>query len=406
MNISTFQSKLDFIKSLYLLKEWKDEKCRETILEAIEEANEKIEKAFGRSLCMVWDHKPCIEAVEKVAKKFPSTLSYRDDYRGRIPIQWAALSRNGYGYVPILAKEGVKHKVGGEDGRGGLLNVDRHENRGLNTLQWLVAACIGDEEEQDAKKVDVLKELRKSGLLKKKDVQEQHLLEFSCWRISEMRFEYLVNWDPDALIETRGRGRHRNVPLIHCMSSLPEETKVKEETLMMALKAGFQYHPHIGGLLFVKDDEGNTAFDALCDKQGTERVMSVLHQILSPNCDYPILHHVLVKAPQHGELFMDKFPWAYQLKDHNGRSLHQAVLAAGPDVMNANKQLFASLLDEQIQEKDPVTTLFPFAAMSVGEHADLDQCFYLLRRHPSVLEKRSRASVSGRCKKRKRSDSV
>ena len=39
MNISTFQSNLDFIKSLYFHEEWKDEKCRDDILEAIEEAN-------------------------------------------------------------------------------------------------------------------------------------------------------------------------------------------------------------------------------------------------------------------------------------------------------------------------------------------------------------------------------
>ena len=99
---------------------------------------------------------------------------------------------------------------------------------------------------------------------------------------------------------------------------------------------------------------------------------------------------------------MRKFPWAYHLKDHNGRTLHQAVLAAGPNVMNANDILLATLTDNQIQTKDPITTLYPFAAMAVGEHADLEQCYYLLRRQPSVMDKRSRAGKTHRRKKRKK----
>ena len=233
MDISTLQSKLEFIKSLYFHEEWKDEKCRNEILEALEEANEKIEKAFFRSMhrLVLRKHKSSIESVEKVAKKFPSILSFVDD-RGNIPIQWAALSRDSFEYVPILAKEGVKHKVGGDDARGGLLlMVDPHENRGWNTLQQLasVGAAGAYDEEQDARRVDVFKELRNLGLLKKNDIREHHLLGCSCYKRSEMRFKYLVNWDPDALIETRG-----NVPLIHYMSSS------SEETLLIALKAAFQ----------------------------------------------------------------------------------------------------------------------------------------------------------------------
>ncbi|GFH61919.1 hypothetical protein CTEN210_18395 [Chaetoceros tenuissimus] len=378
MNISSFQSNLDFIKSLYFHKEWKDENCWAEILEALEEANRKIEKAFSGSMHRLLEHKPSIKVVEKVVKKFPATLSFRDD-RGRIPIQCAAITPNGYEYVPVLAKEGVKHDVGGEDVRGGLLMVDPREIYGWNTLQWFVRAGDGKD---DTKRAKVLKELRNSGLLVKKDIVEQQLLAYCCWKRSEMRFEYLVDWDPDALIETRVR----NTPLIHCMSS----ASASEESLLLTLKAGFQYHPQIGGLLFVKDDEGTTAFDALCNEKGTANIMSLLHQILSPKRDYPILHQIFVKAPQHINLFMKKFPWAYNLKDHNGRTLHQTVLAAGPDVMNANDILLATLTDNQIQTKDPITTLYPFAAMAVGEHADLENTFYLLRRLPSVMDRDSR----------------
>jgi len=207
--------------------------------------------------------------------------------------QWAALSRVAIEYVPILAKEGVKHKVGGDDARGGLLlMVDPNENRGWNTLQWLAAARY--DEEQDAKKVDVLEELQNLGLFKKNDIREHHLLVFTCCKTSEMRFEYLVNWDPDALTG-RVPTSNSEVPMIHCISS----ASPSEEPLLIALKAGFKYHPSIGGLLFVKDNEGNIAFDTLCNEKGTEKVMSLLHKILSPNCSYPILHHVLVNVESH-----------------------------------------------------------------------------------------------------------
>lgn len=394
MNISTFQSKLDFIKSIYFFEEWKDEVCRKDILEAIEECNEKIEEAFGKSMHRFHFHnnKPSIEAVEKVVKKFPSVLSYEDegDEDGHLPIQTAAIT-DGFQYVPILAKEGMKHKVGGENARGGLLKVAKN---GCNTLQYL--AFFPDDEGDSTERVDVLKKLRRSGLLKKKDVQEQHLLFYSCSHETKLRFEYLFNWDPDALIESRVKvTRTRFAPLIHGM------LLQSKERLVFTLEAGFRHCPQIGGLLFIKDYKGSTALDCLCNKKGVKKTMSMLHDILTPNCDYPILHHIFAKAPQYYTKFMKKFPWAYHLKDHNGRTLQQAVLAAGPDIMNANDILLATLSDDQIQTKDPITTLYPFAAMAVGKKADLEQSFYLLRRQPSVLDRFSRVRKTRIRKRRK-----
>ncbi|GFH44080.1 hypothetical protein CTEN210_00554 [Chaetoceros tenuissimus] len=394
MSISTLQSNLEFIKSLYFHEEWKDEKCRDEILEALEEANEKIEKAFGKSMCQLSYHKPSIEAVEKVANKFPSTLSYQVD--GSLPIQLAAANTNGFPYIPVLAKEGIHYKVGGEDARGGLLMIDPYENRGWNTLQWLVG--ILGHGDNDAKRLDVIKELRKMGLLLKKDIQEYHLLRYTCDERCKERFEYLVDWDPNALIETR----IENQPLTHL--GFPSDN------LFQFMRAGFEKHPNIGGLLFVKDDEGVNALDAIFNRFGTEKTMEMLHRIFSPQNNYPILHHVFVKAPEHIPTFLNKFPWATQLRDHHGRSLQQAVLAAGPDIMNANNFLFPMLTDDQIREKDAITTLYPFAAMAVGGNADLEKSFYLLCRCPSVLERRSISSstitnaVTGKI--RKRSDSV
>ncbi|GFH44073.1 hypothetical protein CTEN210_00547 [Chaetoceros tenuissimus] len=388
MNISTFQSNLDFIKSLYFREEWKDKDCRDAILEALEEANEKIEKAFGDSLHRLDEHKPTVEAVRKVVNKFPSTLVYEDG-DGCLPIQSAA-GGDASEYVPILEKEGVKHKVGGEDARGGLLLVDPSDDDGWNTLQWLVN--VGDDDE-DVTQLNALKELRKMDLLVKRDIKEQELLLTSCWKESEKRFEYLVSLDPDALIETR----FHNKPLIHYIASQSDEQRI-----ILLLKAAFKHHPNRGGLLFDKDDQGTTALDCLYNEKGIEKIMSLLYDILSPKRDYPILHHVFLKAPQHINIFMRKLPWAFYLKDHNGRTVHQAVLAAGPDIMRKNDILLSSLTDNQIQTKDPITTLYPFAAMAVGEHADLENTFYLLRRQPSVMDRHSRSEIDTSSNRRKR----
>ena len=68
--------------------------------------------------------------------------------------------------------------------------------------------------------------------------------------------------------------------------------------------------------------------------------------------------------------------------------------------MKATKILFATLSDDQIRAKDPITTLYPFAAMAVGEHADLEKTFYLLRRHPSVLDRHTRADSTTQSRQR------
>ncbi|GFH44107.1 hypothetical protein CTEN210_00581 [Chaetoceros tenuissimus] len=395
MNISTLQSNLDFINNIYFHEEWKDEKCKHDILKAIEKCNEKIEIAFGKSMHRLEKHKPSVEAVEKVVNKFPSTLLYENqDKDGRIPIHHAARRHGAAEYMQILVMEGIKYELGGEDARGGLLTIDPSDDDDWNTLQIL--SNKGGDGDEDEKQLNILKELRKMGLLVKRDLKEQQLLDLSCWNRSKKRFEYFANWDPDALINTIVGDK----PLAHTLHS---------KQLPIFLEASFKYYPNFSGLLFINDDAGNMAFDTMCDVIGTKETMTVLYDLLTPKSDYPILHHVLVNAPQHRELFMEYFPWAYHLKDQNNRTLHQAVLAAGPDVMNLNKQLFASLSDNRIRKKDPVTTLYPFAAMAVGEHADLKNTYYLLRRYPSVLDRHARActdrgDLPKRRKKRKRGD--
>ncbi|GFH43962.1 hypothetical protein CTEN210_00436 [Chaetoceros tenuissimus] len=395
MDISTFKSNLDFIKSLYSNKEWKDEDCKMEILRVLEFANENIEQAFGRSMHRLGKHKPTFEAVEKVVNQFPSTLTFKSfsSYPIHTAVRFEFPETVAPEYVPVLAKEGLKHNVGGRKARGLLLKMDSS----MNALQML---CHDNESVETQKSsLTVLKELRKMGLFVKKDIIEQDLL-YHNLRESAGRhdiFDYLVDWDPDVLLKSR----YYNKILIQWKLTTRRPSAVRK-----LLEAGFKYHPNIGGLLFIKDEKGTAALDFFpVDDKGTTALdsvfphkleandcMDMLYDILTPAKDYPILHHIFTKAPKHKDLFIKKFPWAASLKDHNGRSLQQAILAAGPEVMNENDLLFAMLTDDQIQEKDPVTTLFPFAAMAVGDHANLEKCYYLLRRYPSVLDNRSRAN--------------
>ena len=62
--------------------------------------------------------------------------------------------------------------------------------------------------------------------------------------------------------------------------------------------------------------------------------------------------------------------------------------------------------DEEIEERDPVTELYPFAIAASAAESDLGTIYHLLRRNPSLLERRKRSSKtrkSGKAdRKRKR----
>ncbi|GFH59706.1 predicted protein [Chaetoceros tenuissimus] len=268
-----------------------------------------------------------------------------------------------------------------------LLEIEPLRYWGKPFLLRLVTSHESDGVAADENRVNALKELVKLGLLKKKHVSRtrtdnENLLVDCDVRFTKV-FDFLSSFDPDSLF------------------TIWESFGDIEKTTQF-LEAGFNHFPNVGGLLFHKNEDGKTTvLDKAFEIYGKKKVMEILRKILSPKSDYPILHHIFSKAPQYKDLFSEKFGWAHGiLRDHNGRTLHQAVLAAGPMIVKKNAVLFTQLQDSQILEKDPITTLFPFAAMAVGEHGDLHKCFELLRRQPSVLERKAR--MKGCTLKRKR----
>ena len=94
--------------------------------------------------------------MQKMIDNVPSCLCYCTEY-GYLPIHTAVDYKESVHYVPLLAKEGVKHKVGEDDARGGLLGVLR-----INVLTNLVSYS-GDDGDGTVY-LNAMKELRESNL--------------------------------------------------------------------------------------------------------------------------------------------------------------------------------------------------------------------------------------------------
>jgi hypothetical protein len=132
----------------------------------VNKAMKKVSNHTGEylhNLHKLGDEKPDENTLQTIIDNVSASLSYEDEY-GDIPIISAVVSEESVQYVPLLAKEGVKHNVGGDDARGGLL-LD-----GENVLYHL--AWRGNSETADQLYLDVMKKLRESKLLLKEDIQD------------------------------------------------------------------------------------------------------------------------------------------------------------------------------------------------------------------------------------------
>ena len=129
------------------------------------------------------------------------------------------------------------------------------------------------------------------------------------------------------------------------------------------LKVTLDLYPEQAGYLFQKDTDGQqAALERAIQKYGEKETMTFIHEIISAK-RFPILHHALIHAPKAQSLFMQWFPWATTLRDHSNRSLIQAILAAGGKSVKEYPSAFVFMRDEQLFRKDPVTSLYPFAAV-------------------------------------------
>jgi hypothetical protein len=323
--------------------------------------------------------KPSCDTVKQMVEGIPSSLSYnKDDASKMLPVQSAMWNTHSIKYLPILAKEGIKHNVGGTDKRGGLLLADPRDDHKRNTLQLLVhVADASNVISCDTAYLNAMKELRKAGLLVKTDVK--YLLYRACHPAAKMRFEYLAEWDPDSLMT----GTRKGLPYIHYIINKYQSLSSFTIYLRTSLK---NYPQHIG-CLFKKDNDGKTAVRSAIEKHCTDKTFKAIHDCIPTDTTLPILHHAMKDAPEYFNDFSVRYPSAIYLRNENGRSFTQAQLAAGTKTFENDCLLFLRLSDDEIAEVDPVTKQYPFLTAATTGTGNLSTVYFLLSKNPSLLDR-------------------
>jgi len=353
---------------------------------------EDMSTAAGEYLHNLVEDKDSEDEVKAVVKKFPSALSHLNA-KGSLPIQSAVAYSESVAFVPLLAEEGITLNVGGEGMRGGLLLVDpASDDDETNVLQLLVCMTYDNGTTADSRYLDVLIKLRESNLLRKEDIRQYDLLYRSFFPLAKARFEYLLDWDPHAVKESED-----HYSLLRRV--LYDESNVRIDRFAMALKAGMKHFPDDLGFLFDKDDDGKTNCQLAFEKLGKDEALGVIQECIPVGANYPILHHVIKNAPELRNDFARRYTSAIFLRDENGRLFHHVALSSGTNLQN-DPMIILQMTDDKVNEKDPVTDLYPFMNAASANVPDLETIYYLLRRNPSVLD-RSRRLVKCKSAKQK-----
>lgn len=157
---------LHTFKTFHSIKDDLDDDFYDGLAEIAMKAIKDVTEHTGMFLHKLKDKAPEEETLTKIITAVPASLScVTSCVRGCLPL-YGAPSR----YIPLLAQEGVKYNVGGDGARGGLLvGPVGGERVILNTLQ-LVAFSYDDG------CLKAIQSLRKLGLLRKQDIDQQHLL--------------------------------------------------------------------------------------------------------------------------------------------------------------------------------------------------------------------------------------
>ena len=348
------------------------------LIEILKQAAENISNHTGTFLHELHDTKPDEDILKKMISASPSSLSYTDGM-SEISIHSACQNIDSIPYVPFLAKEGVKYKVGGEDGRGGLLVGNRFGDNSLHSIGEQFSGYNFERDQYDEACRNLMKELKDANFLTKNDIEAHGLLFYtSCSQGCKQRFDFLCDWCPEGMKDYE----HRGFPIIHAII-------VHEpiESFAMFLKATTKHHSIDAALLFQTDNDGITACQKAFTKFGIDSVMQVIGDCIPfDNPQLPILHHVAKHAPQLMNDFSVKYLFAAYLRDANGRNLEQTLLSSGKTTFKNNGLFFIrTLTDDQVREIDPVTDLYPFMVAASGDTSDLSAVYVLLRRNPSLV---------------------
>jgi hypothetical protein len=118
-----FDQFIKTINTFQCMKDDLDEDYYSDLEEIVNNAMEQVSDRTGEylhNLRWLGEKKPDEDTLQRIIDNVPSSLTF-EDANCWLPIFSASQCRERVQYLPLLAKEGVKHIVGGDDGRGGLL---------------------------------------------------------------------------------------------------------------------------------------------------------------------------------------------------------------------------------------------------------------------------------------------
>ena len=235
-------------------------------------------------------HRDTFKEIETAIRFFPNVLVRRQF--GRFCISFQAMTMRqqcnlkAVSFIPLLAELGIEYGLFTEEQRGGLIDGP---GRGRNVLYQLVKNNErttkkkdddddDDNEEDEHQLVDesflvVMKQLRKMNLFRKEDIQRYNLCEGLCCQdvFPELRFRYVVDWDPNCLMINDHRSGSSSFPMHYATYSIKEIRGFR-----IVFEVGIQHFPIQIGFLFHKNEIGHTPFRLACDQYGEEKVINIL----------------------------------------------------------------------------------------------------------------------------------
>jgi ankyrin repeat protein len=302
-----------------------------------------------------------VDTVKAIIKTCPEFLSVKDS-RGNLPLHVACGDGETSSiYVPLLVEAGIKHGVGGRQGRGGLLVKGSKKLYALGIL-----ARQGN--------IEVFKKLEQisPSIFNEDDVLKYELVHLAAFQKEINMVKFLSEYNPSVLYTKTSKG-----------GCLPIHFSQSLGMVSLLLERAIEANPcddTIGGL-FAKNDDGKMPIDHILSQHNKENVWNCISEALSKHKDVPILHQVIRNAPLYVDKIIENFPHSCYLRDWKGRLPVHVALETGMkwsvsliSIIHANSSHLGDI--------DPVTGFYPFVLAACEPSSDLRTINHLLHLHP------------------------
>ncbi len=423
-------------KLLHILSDVSDalpEDVNESI-EAILEAQSHFLKVVDRFVHNVDDVSKA-GIVKDIIDTCPHFLSSRNKH-GLLPIHTACFRDSCSTFVPLFANAGVKHGVGGHDGRGGLLMETSKGNNAYELLAGSTDAIYAN----DKCLVDTMKVLMKQGdqSLKEKNrcheldlyprkpllwEKELHQPGFLLNALTNERIamtKFLISFDPTKVYKSvygeKSQGNVGTWPIHIAVNTYGTctdqgQNRPSFKLFQYLLQCGMKYRSfmlnrglddYVGGLFAVDGRTKKTTFELAMESFGEEQTWKSVTKYVPPSTlsslhkhnNYHILQRAITLPLKYFNGFIWRYPRAYFARDNDGcLPIHHALFEG----MEWSTELI-SIINANINslhKPDPRHQLYPFALAAAGPNSDLSSIFYMLTLHPehisrSALEEESK----------------